>query len=145
VSLCMVPEPFVTQITSKNPDVKIALDLTKEWDKVAENGAALTMGCMIVRNDFLEEHPDAVSAFMEEYKASVEYVNANPHEAGIISEKYDILAADVAEKAIPNCNIVYIDGEEMQSALSGFLQVLYDANPQAVGGSLPDEAFYYKK
>ena len=49
----------------------------------------------------------------------------------------------VAEKALPHCNIVCVTGSEMQAKLSGYLQVLFDAEPTSVGGKLPWDDFYY--
>ena len=145
VKLAMLPEPFVTTVTQKNPDVHVALDLTEEWQGITDNnGSALIMGVMIVRKDFAEQNPQALSAFMDEYKASAEYVNANTAEASALVEKYGIMAsAALAEKAIPNCNIVYIDGQEMKDQIAPFYQILFDSNPKSIGGALPDDAFYY--
>ena len=52
-------------------------------------------------------------------------------------------SAQLAEKAIPNCNIVCVTGEDMQAMVSGMLIVLHAANPQSVGGALPGEDMYY--
>jgi NitT/TauT family transport system substrate-binding protein len=143
--LAMLPEPFVTTVTQKNPDVRVALDLTEEWDKIeGNNGSTLIMGVMIVRRDFAEQNPEALSAFINEYKASTEYVNSNIPEAAALIEQYGIMAsAALAEKAIPNCNIVYIDGQQMIDQIAPFYQILFDSNPKSIGGALPDDAFYY--
>ncbi len=143
--IAVLPQPFVTQATSQNPDLKVSLNLTEEWDKAADGASILTMGCLVVRKDFAEEHKDAFNAFLDDYKESVEFVNENPAEAAVISGEVDLIAAAVAEKAIPECNIVYIDGDEMKEKLPGFLQILYDANPQSVGGAMPGDDFYYEK
>jgi NitT/TauT family transport system substrate-binding protein len=127
----------------KNKDLRIALNLSEEWTKV-EKDSVLAMGVMIVRKEFAEQHPDAVNAFLSEYKASTEYVNANVGDAASLIEKYGILdSAAAAEKAIPNCNIVYMDGAEMKTKIAPLYQILYDANPKSIGGKLPDDAFYY--
>ena len=144
-SIAMLPQPFVTSVLTQNQNIRIALDVTEEWNKTVNGESDLTMGCVIVRKEFAEENPDAVNAFLDEYKKSVEFTNANTAEAAAISEKYDIIKAAVAEKAIPECNIVFIEGDEMQKIAGGCLEVLFDANPKSVGGSLPDEAFYYKR
>ena len=143
--IAVLPQPFVTQATSQNPDLKVALNLTEEWDKAADGASILTMGCLVVRKDFAEENKDAFNAFLDDYKESVEFVNANPAEAAVISGEVDLIGAAVAEKAIPECNIVYIDGDEMKEKLPGFLQILYDANPQSVGGAMPGDDFYYER
>ncbi|WP_050698283.1 ABC transporter substrate-binding protein [Anaeromassilibacillus senegalensis] len=143
--VAVLPEPFVTQVTAKNPELKVALNLTDEWNKVAGDKSVLTMGCLVVRKEFAENNKAAFDAFLEEYKASIAFTNEHVDEAAELSEKYDIMPAAVAKKAIPNCNIVYIDGEEMQQKMPDFLMVLYNENPKSVGGELPGDDFYYKK
>ncbi|HEX3039164.1 MAG TPA: ABC transporter substrate-binding protein [Caproiciproducens sp.] len=143
--IAVLPEPFVTQVTAKNKDVKIALDITKEWNKAAGDKSVLTMGCLIVRKDFAEKNREAFNKFLEEYKASSEFTNSNIEQAAALSEKYGIMPAAVAKKAIPNCNIVYMDGSEMKAKIPDFLNVLYKANPKSVGGKLPGDDFYYEK
>lgn len=143
--IAMLPQPFVTTAQAKNDKIRIALDMTEEWDKVqtGENKSALLTGVVVVRNEFLQEHPEAVAAFMDEYKASTEYVNANVEDAAALIEKYDIIPAAVAKKALPYCNITFIEGEEMKTQLGGYLGTLSEQNANAVGGKLPDEGFYY--
>ena len=144
-SIALLPQPFVTSVLAQNENIRIALDVTEEWNKAVDGESDLTMGCVIVRKEFAENNKEALDAFLDEYKASVEFVNANPAEAAQLSEHFDIIKAAVAEKAIPECNIVFIEGDEMQKIASGCLQVLFEANPKSVGGAMPDEAFYYKR
>lgn len=143
--IAMLPQPFVTTAQAKNDKIRIALDMTEEWEKVqtGEDKSALLTGVVVVRNEFLQAHPEAVAAFMDEYKASTEYVNANIEDAAALIEKYDIIPAAVAQKALPYCNITFIEGEEMKTQLGGYLGTLAEQNADAVGGKLPDEGFYY--
>lgn len=143
--IAVLPEPFVTQVMTKNKDVKIALNVTDEWNKVAGNKSVLTMGGLIVRKDFVEKNKDAFNKFLDEYKTSTAYTTSNVEEAAALAEKYDIMPAAVAKKAIPNCNIVYIDGDEMKAKIPDFLKVLFTANPKSIGGVLPGDDFYYAK
>ncbi|WP_444660076.1 ABC transporter substrate-binding protein [Caproiciproducens sp. R2] len=143
--IAVLPEPFVTQVTAKDKDVKIALNITDEWNKIADGKSVLTMGCLIVRKDFAEQHKEAFDAFLKEYKESTDYTNTKVEEAAALSEKYDIMPAAVAKKAIPNCNIVYMDGDEMKAKIPDFLNVLFTANQKSVGGKLPGDDFYYTK
>ncbi len=143
-AVAMIPQPFVTVAQGQVENLRVALNLTKEWENL-DNGSMFITAGLIVRKEFAEQHPDVFAAFLEEYKASTEYVNQNPAEAAQLVEKYGIVKAAVAEKAIPHCNITYIDGEEMKTALTGYLQVLFDMNPASVGGALPGEDFYYAK
>ena len=144
--IAMLPQPFVTTAQTKSDNIRVALDLTKEWDKLqadSSSPSALITGVAVVRTEFAKEHPEAVTAFMEHYKESVDFVNENTADAAQLIGSYDIVPAAVAEKALPACNIVYITGDEMESKLSGYLNVLFEQNPKAVGGSIPSDDFYY--
>lgn len=142
VTVALLPQPFVTVAQSKISDLRMALDLTKEWDAL-NNGSSLITGVIVARREVAENAGEAVAAFLEEYAASVDFVNANTAEAAALIGDYGIVEAAVAEKALPYCNIVCLTGTEMKDALSGYLQVLYDANPAAVGGNMPGEDIYF--
>lgn len=147
-SVAMLPQPFLTTAMMKQEGIRMALDLNTEWAALQEgqeNQSALITGVMVVRTEFAQQNPEAVAAFMNSYSASVDFVNANPEEASKLIAAFDIVPEPVALKALPYCQIVYIDGAEMKEMLSGYLQVLFDQNPQAVGGALPGDAFYYEK
>lgn len=145
--VALLPQPFVTSVLMQNDKVRVALDLTEEWDHAVDGESGLTMGCVVVRKAFAEEHPEALNRFLDEYRTSVEFVNSTDGlaHAAELAEHFDIMKAAVAQKAIPECNIVFVEGDEMQQLAGGFLQVLMDANPKSVGGKLPDEGFYYKR
>lgn len=141
-TISVLPEPNVTAAMAQNENLRIALDLTAEWDKVSDS--QLAQGCIIVRKDFLNENGDAVNEFLKEYKASVAYVNENTDDSSALIEQYGIMAkAALAKKALPNCNITFISGSEMMAVAKSNLQVLFDANPSSVGGEMPDDSFYY--
>ena len=145
-AIAMLPQPFVTTAQTKSDNIRVALDLTEEWDKLqagSETPSALITGVAVVRTEFAKEHPEAVAAFMEHYEDSVNFVNSNTADAAELIGSYDIVSAAVAEKALPACNIVYIAGDEMKEKLSGYLNVLFEQNPKAVGGSVPGDDFYY--
>lgn len=140
-TVAMLPQPYVTVAGTQVEDLEVKLDLTEEWDKLGVDSQFITAG-IFVRKAFAKEHPDALLKFMEEYKASTEYVNANVDDASVLVEKYDIVKAPIAKKAIPECNIVCITGDEMKTAAKGYLEVLNDLNPESVGGKLPGDDFY---
>lgn len=147
-AIAMLPQPFLTTAQTKNENIRMALDLTEEWEKVQENAdekSALLTGVVVVRTDFAKENPEAVADFLDNYKASVDFVNSDADTGAALVGKYDIVPEAVAKKAIPKCNIVYIDGEDMKTQLSGYLNVLMEQNPKAVGGQLPGDDFYYSR
>lgn len=141
-TIAVLPQPFVTTAMMNNDKLRLALSLTDEWAKVEPESAMIT-GVAVVNAEFAQQNPEAVQNFLSEYQASTEYVNANPQEASVWIEEADIAPAAVAEKAIPQCNIVCITGTEMKEKAEGYLNALYEQNPKAVGGQLPDEAFYF--
>lgn len=141
-TVAVLPQPYVSGVTMQNEDVRVALNLTEEWDKVGD-GSAMVTGVAVVRKAFYEENPAAVETFLTEYAASTAYVNENPAEAAAWIAELGIVAnAAIAEKAIPACNIVCITDAEMKTKLSGYLNALYEQNPESVGGQLPGEDFY---
>ena len=142
VGLAVLPEPMVTVAKSQNPDLTVALDLTEEWDKVMEPGS-LVQGCVVVRREFAEAHPDAVKAFLTDYEASVKLLTEDTETAAKNIEAAGIFAkAAVAAKAIPNCNVCFVTGADMQRELGAFLEIMSRKAPQSIGGKLPGEDFY---
>ena len=144
-AVAMLPQPFVTTAQTQNDKIRVALDLTEEWDKVqtGDEKSSMITGVAIVRSEFADENPAAVDAFLEHYRASVDYVNDDVEGAAELVGSYDIVPAAVAQKAIPECNIVCVTGADMKERLSGYLAVLADQNPEAVGGAVPGDDFYY--
>lgn len=145
-AVAMLPQPFATTALMQDENMRIALDMTKEWESAAKNQgstASLVTGVIVARTDFINEHPDAVKLFMQQYEESINYTNDNIEDASALIEKYDIIKAAVAKKAIPYCNITFISGNAMKEQLSGYLEELFNQNPQAVGGQTPTDEFYY--
>lgn len=142
-AIAMLPQPYVTTVMMNNDKIRIALDITKEWEAIAEGESSVVTGVVVVRKEFLEKNKEAFDSFLEEYRESAEFANNNVTEAASLVEKYDIFKAVVAEKAIPYCNITMLTGAEMKSKVEGYLRTLFDQNPQSVGGKLPGEDFYY--
>lgn len=140
--IAMLPQPFVTTAMTKNEGIRVAIDLNDEWAKL-DNDSSLITGVLVGRKDFIENDIRSLKEFLMGYKASVEHVTTDTDDAAALIGKYDIVPEAVAKKALPACNITYIDGTEMKEKLSGYLQVLYDSLAQSVGGKLPGEDFYY--
>lgn len=143
----VLPQPFVTAACAQNPDLKLALDLTAEWDKTqndAESPSRLVTGVTIVRNEFLQNEPEAVNLFLQEHEKSAAYTQDQPEKAAELVVKAGIIEkAPVAQTSLPRCNITCITGSPMKDALGGYLQVLFDQDPNSVGGTLPGNDFYY--
>ena len=141
----LLPQPFVTAACAQNDALSVILDMNAEWEKLqGEDGSRLVTGVTVVRNEFLQEHENAVAAFMEEHQASAQSMNSDVENGAKLAAASEIIAKEpIALKAIPKCNITYIDGADMKQALSGYLEVLYEQNPESIGGALPGDDFYY--
>lgn len=141
----LLPQPFVTVACAQNESLSVVLDLNEEWDRVqSENGSSMVTGVTVVRNGFLQEHKEVVETFLKEHAGSANAINADAATGAVYAVEQQIVAKEaIAQKAIPNCNITCITGDEMKRALSGYLNVLYEQAPESVGGALPNEDFYY--
>lgn len=144
----LLPQPFVTAALMQNAELKIALDLNREWMRTEEEtggrGSGMVTGVTLVRREFLEEHPEAVKAFLEEHEKSAAAINQNSEEGAVLAVKAGIVAGEpIALKAIPACNITCIRGQEMKDSLAAYLGVLEAFDRELIGGGLPGDDFYY--
>ncbi len=144
-SIALLPQPFVEVAKMLVPGLRVAIDVTDAWNSVnSDSGVQSVTTVTVVRTEFLEEHEQAVKEYLELAKQSTDYCLNNLDEAAQWTEDYEtFLNPDIAKTAIPECSIVTLTGQEMKDILSGFLQIIYDSNPDAVGGKMPDDEFYY--
>lgn len=144
IDLAVLPEPKVTVTMTANSNVTVAMDFTEKWEAVyGEN--TLAQGCLVVNTAFAEAHPAEVSKFLDDYKASVEFVTSASDEAiNAIVEAEILPKAPIAKKALPKCNICFIEGEDMKDAMSVFYEKLYAADNKSIV-AIPDDAFYYSR
>ena len=141
-AIAVLPQPYVTAAGLQDDTLRVALNLTEEWDKVADT--QLITGVTVVRKEYAEAHPDVVAAFLADYAKSVDAANTDLDGTAALCEEQGVVAkAAIAKKALPNCNIVCLTGDELKADASAYLQVLYDADPAAVGGALPGDDFYW--
>ena len=142
IDLCMLPVPAATTVLMQNSDVRDAIDLSDAWTESGANGT-FTMGCVVVRTEFAQENPQAVQDFLAEYEASINYIKDNPEEGAALIEQYGIVPkAAIAQAAIPQANMIFVAGQDMKS-ISSYYEVLFAADPESIGGSIPDDGFYY--
>ena len=142
-AVAMLPQPYVTAAMNQNANLRIALSVTEEWEKLSKDTTVVT-GVLVARKAFVEENREAFDRFLEEYEVSAAYTNENVEEAAELIEHFGIFKAAIAKKAIPYCNVTFVAGEEMKTLISSYLQVLYDQKPASVGGAMPADDFYYQ-
>ncbi len=143
VDAAVLPEPMVTIACAANESLVTALDLTAAWDTLYPAGS-LVQGCVVARTEFAQAHPEAIAAFLEEYEASIAYLSEDASAAGALIEETGVFTnGGVAARAIPNCNVCFLAGEDMKAAMSQFCSILFELEPSAVGGALPGDDFYW--
>lgn len=142
VDIAVLPEPMVTIACAANEALSPVLDLTAEWDTVYPAGS-LVQGCIVARTEFVEQNPEAIKDFLTEYEASIAYLTEGADAGTLIEETGIFTNGAVAQKAIPNCNICFLTGREMQTAMTEFTQILFGVQPASVGGTVPEDDFYY--
>ncbi|MCC8050143.1 MAG: ABC transporter substrate-binding protein [Clostridiales bacterium] len=144
IETAMLPVPAATAaILQSSGTVRDAIDVNEAWEEIGED-SSLIMTAVVARTEFIEEYPEVIDTFLSEYEASIEYVNTNVDEAAELIAGLGITpSVEIAAAAIPQCNLVFISGEDMEPAIADYYQVLYDANPDSIGGSLPDDGYYY--
>lgn len=145
--LVMLPEPHAQILLDKMPEFRRALDMTVLFEEAARaNGsdAQLAMGCVVVSKAYAKEHPEAIGEFLTQYRKSVEYANSHPKEtAELFNGTMGTPEFSISEDMIPGCHMVCLTGGEMKKAVQPFFQILLEADPKSIGGSLPGDDFYY--
>ena len=141
--IAVLPQPFATVATVQNEALKEAFSLSEAWDSLG-SGSRMVTGVTVVRKAFLEEHPAAVERFLAAQAESAKKAGEDIEGTAKLIAEYGIIEkAPVAQKALPKCAVSCVTGEEMVSALKGYLEVLYAADPASVGGEVPDSGFFY--
>ena len=144
--VALLPQPFVTQTTLKNSNVKMLIDLNEAWNDATGGESELFTGCIIINKEFAKNNPEFVDEFLKQYENSVNWVLENQKEASVLTAKHEIMPdAVLVEKALPYCGITFRKAAEAKESLNNFYQILFDSNPASVGGSMPDDEFYFKE
>ncbi len=141
-NIALLPQPFVTTVLEKNKNLRVALDLNKEWEDLV--GSKMITGVLIAKNSIIENNKKDLDKFLNEYEKSIKLANDNIEQTAKLTQEYDILPENIALKAIPKCNITYINNEDMKNLLIDYYNVLLKQNPKSIGGELPSEEFYYQ-
>lgn len=142
--VAVLPEPWVTEVLEKNPNLKVVLDFQKEWKRIEKQGLTYPQSCIVVRRKFALEHPEALQWFLRELNRSIAWVNRNPKAAGILADKYVQIAPAAVEKGLKRTNLRYNDAYKVRAEINGFLQKMMESAPESVGGKLPDGGFCYQ-
>ena len=143
--VAILPQPFVSLSKIMVDVLYTPIDITDEWNKAfADTGSQAVTTTTIVNKKFLEEHEQAVIEYLERAAMSVEWSLNNMSSAASLQEELGTFMNNaVALDAMPQISMVSLTGTTMRTAMSGFIEELYKANPDSIGGSIPGDDFYY--
>lgn len=142
--LAVIPEPWVTEVLERSPQSRVLLDFQKEWGRIEQTQPLYPQTCVVVRQQFAKEYPERVKVFSRELAKSISWIKRNPVKGGVLAEQYVSLSRVSVEKGLTRCNLKYSDAYAVRNEVQMFLSRLHGVMPQAVGGKLPDENFYYR-
>lgn len=142
--LILLSEPWVTDLLDENNDFSIALDIREEWMRA--NGEGVPLTCLIVKKEIPVDRAEEWDLFVADYQDSIEWINNNPAETAELLDKHEIgITKEQAEGVISRSNLEYLDATKAKSAVEKYLNLFLEANPDAIGGSMPDTEFYLEK
>jgi NitT/TauT family transport system substrate-binding protein len=144
VGLAALPEPWVTEVLIRAPQLKVVLDYQSEWSRLEKQKATYPQTCIVVSRKLIKEQPQGVKRFLNDLRRSIDWLNKNPEQGGALAEKYVQIAAPAVQKGLPRCNLAYQPVRKVQAAVRQFLLRLSEIAPAAIGGKLPDDGFYYQ-
>jgi NitT/TauT family transport system substrate-binding protein len=144
VSLATLPEPWVTEVLFRAPRLKVVLDFQSEWSRLEKQQRTYPQTCIVVSRKLLKAQPQAVKEFLKDLQRSIGWLHQNPGAGGSLAEKYVQISAAAVQKGLPRCNLNYQPVRRVRPEVRQFLQRLSETAPEAIGGKLPDEGFYYQ-
>lgn len=142
-SLALLPEPWVTEVMERNPQIKIRLDLQKEWQRIEKQGQTYPQTCIVINKKFVSDVPEFTDRYLKELDQAIRWLNRNPEQAGSLAEKYVRISAAAVRRGLPRYNLNFKTARESRREIEGFLLRLAEIEPNAIGGKLPDEKIYY--
>ena len=142
--ISMLPEPVLTTVKAKKPDTNVFLYLQEEWNKAFGSLQGYPQAGILVKEDLINSDPGLVKDYLKVLAAGMDWINENPAEAGAIAEELELgLAADIVEKSMPGNNIRHEYAADVKEELNRLFEIMYDFNPDTIGGKIPDDELYY--
>lgn len=144
--ILVLSEPWVTDLLDENSDFSIALDIQEEWMGINEDEMPLPLTCLIVKKEIPIDRAEEWDLFVADYQDSIDWVNNNPAETAELLDDHEVgITKGQAEGVISRSNLEYLDAANTKSAVEKYLNLFLEANPDSIGGSMPDTEFYLEK
>lgn len=114
--------------------------------RINEDEMPLPLTCLIVKNEIPVDRAEEWDLFVADYQDSIEWINNNPSETAELLDDHEVgITKGQAEGVISRSNLDYWDAANTKSAVEKYLNLFLEANPDSIGGSMPDTEFYLEK
>lgn len=144
LSTGIVPEPALSGLLTKNPDLKVICGVNDTWKDVFKNENGYPQSTLIVKSSFAKENPEFVASFIKALDENIKYTNENPKEAGEFAVKFGVnVKAPLLVKAIDRTNLKFISIDDCKDDYVNYYKSLFSFNPKVLGGKVPNENIYY--
>ncbi len=118
-SIGIFAEPDATRIAKENEGFAKKADLTAGWEK----DYAPVKSCIVADAAYAEANSDKIKEFLDHAEMGINYIAGEAGTGATALELANagyITDAELARDMITACGFVYLDGEEMQTAITGY-------------------------
>ena len=142
----IIPEPALSQVLAKNPNVKILMNLNEEWEKANNSEYGYPQSTIIIKKDLIEKDNKFVKAFLDKVKESTEFANENKEEMANYCEELGVSASKaIIPKAVDKANIKFVPIKDCYKEYELYFSKLNELDPKTIGGKIPDEGVFMEK
>lgn len=142
----IVPEPALSTIISKNPDIKIIANLNDMWKESFGSNHGFPQSSIIIKSSLIEEDAEFVQKLIDLIDSNVDKVNSDVIGAATAEIKNGSkIEEDIIRNSIERANLDFVEISENKEDYNSYYSVLKELDPESIGANLPDENFFYEK
>lgn len=146
LNTAIVPEPALSALTTKKPEMKIIKSLNEEYKSITKSKIGYPQATIIVKSDFYNDNKEFVSKFLNKVDESVKFANSNPEEVGNYAQDIGVSTEKgIVSKSIKNANLKFINISDSKEEYKNYYNTLYEFDIKTVGGSLPDDKIFLER
>lgn len=143
INYLVLPEPWVSDLLSKNIGYNIAINIQDEWARVHGTVTLLPQTCLIVKKEIASQKAEAWKLFLEDYMDSIKWINSNQAKTVELLDNREVgIPTELAQEVIPRSNLEYSDALSARLAVDKYLNMFLELSPESIGGKLPNADFY---
>lgn len=138
----VVPEPILTTVMNKNSNIKIILELNKEWANINGVDKGYPQSTLIIKESFYNENKKIANKVLESIEDSVKWVNENQSEVGDICETVGVtIDKNIVEKALERANLKFYNIKDTKDEYRIYFKFLEDSEQSGEGNTEYEQVF----